>query len=298
MQRDPLNPLLEPGCSAAASRYECPSLAELPGALRQPWIVPNPKNPSGTVEKYTFRSELLKSERVLSVYTPPGYRADGPPYALVVVFDGAAYLSVVPTPTILDNLIATGQIPPTVAVFVTNPSQEARNKELPPNPDFADFLAKELIPWVHSHFNATTDPSMTVVAGSSFGGLAATYAGLRHPEVFGRVLCQSGSFWWAPGRAADPTPDATTETGWLAKEFIKSPVLPLKFWMEAGVFEVDSMGIGGSILETSRQMRDVLLAKGYEVQYQQFAGGHEYLNFRGTFADGLIALIGPNATAK
>jgi enterochelin esterase family protein len=45
-------------------------------------------------------------------------------------------------------------------------------------------------------------------------------------------------------------------------------------------------------LETSRHMRDVLLAKGYEAHYSQFAGGHEYLNFRGTFADGLIALIG------
>jgi len=139
-----------------------------------------------------------------------------------------------------------------------------------------------------------------VVAGSSFGGLAATYAGLRHSEIFGKVLCQSGSFWWAPdhGSTSDPTPDATTETGWLAKQFIKSPLLPLTFWIEAGVFEVDARGIGGANLETSRQMRDVLLAKGYEVHYLQFAGGHEYANFRGTFADGLIALIGANATTQ
>jgi enterochelin esterase family protein len=39
-------------------------------------------------------------------------------------------------------------------------------------------------------------------------------------------------------------------------------------------------------------MRDVLLAKGYEVHYQQFVGGHDYLSWRGTFADGLLALIG------
>jgi enterochelin esterase family protein len=47
-----------------------------------------------------------------------------------------------------------------------------------------------------------------------------------------------------------------------------------------------------NVLETSRHMRDVLLAKGYEVHYQQFVGGHDYLSWRGTFADGLIALIG------
>jgi enterochelin esterase-like enzyme len=64
--------------------------------------------------------------------------------------------------------------------------------------------------------------------------------------------------------------------------------------MDAGVFEVDQFGTGGMVLETSRHMRDVLLAKGYEVHYQQFVGGHDYLSCRGTFADGLIALMRRN----
>jgi len=34
--------------------------------------------------------------------------------------------------------------------------------------------------------------------GSSPGGLAATYAAYRHPEMFGNVLSQSGSYWWTP----------------------------------------------------------------------------------------------------
>jgi hypothetical protein len=51
------------------------------------------------------------------------------------------------------------------------------------------------------------------------------------------------------------------ETGWLAKEF-RAPKLPLRFWMDAGVFEVDSNGAGAGILEPSRHMRDVLLARG------------------------------------
>ena len=176
-------------------------------------------------------------------------------------------------------------------VPIGNPSQETRNKELPPNPQFADCLVTELLPWVHEHYSVTKDPSLTTVAGSSYGGIAATYAGLRHSKVFGNVLCQSGSFWWAPGRTG-PDVDATTETGWLAKEFIKSPKLPLRFWMDAGAFEVDSRGNGGAILEPSRHMRDVLLAKGYEVQHHQFNSGHDYLNWRGTLADGLIALVG------
>jgi enterochelin esterase-like enzyme len=84
----------------------------------------------------------------------------------------------------------------------------------------------------------------------------------------------------------------TTETGWMAKRFIASSKLPLRFYLDAGSFEFDSNGTGGGILETSRDMRDVLLAKGYEVYYQQFVGGHDYLGWRGTFADGLMDLIG------
>ena len=167
-------------------------------------------------------------------------------------------------------------------------------RELRPNPDFPAFLASELLPWIRGRYHVTADPRLTVVAGSSLGGLTATYAALRHPEHFGNVLCQSGDFSWAPDHvhAMGRMADATTETGWLAKEFIRSPKLPIKFHMEAGTFEVDQAGTGGNILETSRHMRDVLLAKGYEVHYQQFLGGHDYLSWRGLFADGLIALIG------
>ena len=291
MQADPLNPNRW-GCQPAATRLECQSMLELPGAPPQPWIVHRSETPAGKIEKHTIKSEFLNNERNLSVYTPPGYRPDGPAYALLLLFDESVYLNNVPTPVILDNLIAASKIPPMVAVLIANPSQETRNKELPPNPQFADFLAKELMPWVHAHYSATTDPLQTVVAGSSYGGIAATYAGLRHSEIFGNVLCQSGSFWWAPDHNGGPNTEATTETGWLAKEFIKSPKLPLKFWMDAGVFEVDTRGVGGAILEPSRHMRDVLLAKGYEVNYQQFNSGHDYLNWRGTLADGLISLIG------
>ena len=297
LQGDPMNPRRWGCTQPTATRHDCQSMAELPGAPPQPWIVRNDQNPAGKVHKHKIASTLLKNERNLSVYTPPDYRANGKPYALLVLFDEGAYLNNVPTPVILDNLIAAGKIPPMVAVLIANPSQETRSKELPPNPQFADFLATELLPWVREHYSVTSDPKLTTVGGSSFGGIAATYAGLRHSKIFGNVLCQSGSFWWAPERMG-PDADATTETGWLAKEFIKSPKLPLKFWMDAGVFEVDSRGGGGAILEPSRHMRDVLLAKGYEVHYQQFNSGHDYLNWRGTLADGLIALVGTDSARR
>ncbi len=41
----------------------------------------------------------------------------------------------------------------------------------------------------------TADPARTIVGGSSYGGLAAAFAGLRASDIFGNVLLQSGSFW-------------------------------------------------------------------------------------------------------
>jgi enterochelin esterase-like enzyme len=66
----------------------------------------------------------------------------------------------------------------------------------------------------------------------------------------------------------------------------------VRFYLQAGSFEVDKEGTGGNILEATRALRDVLTAKGYEVHFQQFVGGHDDLSWRGTFADGLIGLLG------
>src|SRR5262249_38199867 len=105
------------------------------------------------------------------------------------------------------------------------------------------------------------------------------------PEVFGNVLSQSGSFWWSPDRG--------TESGWLLREYAATPQRPLRFYLDAGQMETTLVGeAGSSILLSNRHLRDVLTAKGYKVKYQEFRGGHEPLNWRGTFADGLIALLG------
>jgi enterochelin esterase-like enzyme len=285
-QADPLNPhhwFENPG----NTKFEYQSMLEMPDAKPQPYIAKRDGVPAGKVEKKRIKSELLKNERDLSIYTPPGYRRDGPPSGLLVVFDEGAYLTLVPTPVILDNLLFEKKISPMVAVLIANPDQDTRTRELPPNPDFADFLNNELITWVRANYNVTKDPKQIVVAGSSFGGIASVYAGLRHPETFGNILCQSGSFWWSA-----PKPEPYAEPNFLAKEFVKSPKLPLRFYMDAGSFEVDLNGGGGAILEPSRHMRDVLLAKGYEVHYQENVGGHDYLSWRGSLADGLIALVG------
>ncbi len=291
-------------------------MVELPGAVLQPWITRNAVTKPGRLESHRFKSDILENGRDVCVYVPAEYRRDGAPCALLVLFDGRAYSTLVPTPIILDNLIAASMIPPTIAVLI---GDTERGRELVPRPELADSIANELVPWIRTQYHVSTDPNWTIVGGSSAGGFVAIYTALHHPEVFGNVLGQSPAAFRSPQlrqymaeRAPASVPGGrdrhdleelqdrgTSETtGWLAKEVIDRPKMPLRFYLDAGLFEVDFTGSAIGILESTRYVRDVLRAKGYDVQYQMYVGGHEYLNWRGTLADGLIGLLGRDRPSK
>ena len=115
------------------------------------------------------------------------------------------------------------------------------------------------------------------------GGLAAACAAYQHPETFGKVLAQSGSFYRAQ---SDGEPE------WLARQFVQSKQLPLDFYLEVGLLETSSIpSRDPSMLTSSRHLRDVLLAKGYRVDYHEHFSGHEHLAWRATFGEGLIELL-------
>ena len=194
-QRDPLNPksFFEAPDDPDVPAHRGVSKLELPDAPPQPWADKRANVPAGKIAKQKFASALLENSRDISIYTPPGYAKDAPPYDLLFVFDGDTYINVVPTPTTLDNLIADKRIAPTVAVIIGN-AHGARDVELPCNATFADFLHAELMTWVRRAYNVTGDPRHVTIGGSSYGGLAATYAAFRHLETFGNVLSQSGSY--------------------------------------------------------------------------------------------------------
>jgi len=113
---------------------------------------------------------------------------------------------------------------------------------------------------------------------------------LRCSEIFGKVLCQTGSFWWKP--------EGDTEYEWLARQFALSPRLPLSFLLEVGLLETGTdSGDEPSQLIASRHMRDVLQATGYTVQYAEYSGGHDLVCLQGSLADGWQALMGRNGIA-
>ena len=135
------------------------------------------------------------------------------------------------------------------------------------------------------------------IGGASLGGLQAAFVGLKHSEVFGNVLSQSGSFQWKP--------EGEKESEWLTRQFAASPRLPLRFSLEAGLLEgtwwwrsLVPMPANGpplvdpTTLAANINLRDTLQSKGYAVHYTEFNGNHGMLNWRGTLASHLIALVG------
>ena len=285
---DPLNPsqfIYHKDDEIPNDRDVVVSILELPDAPSQPYTTSRLGEAKGQLEMHRLRSHILDNERRVWVYTPPGYATSNEPYDLLLLFDGLAYIDLVPTPIILDNLINEDRIPPLVAILPDSLDQETRNRELPCHQPFVEFLTQELMPWVHEHYHVTSNPSRSIVAGSSYGGLAAAFVGLRASEHFGNVLSQSGSFWWN----RDSEDDIPQE--WLIQQFITSPCLPLRFYLEVGLKEkwgrVD-------MVPCNRHFRDILTLKGYETTYTEFNGGHDYICWRGSFADGLLALLGNN----
>ena len=141
------------------------------------------------------------------------------------------------------------------------------------------FLPGSLYLGLVENYHATAQSEKTVVAGSSLGGLAAIYAALEHPEVFGKVISLSGSFWWKPTGSSDAE--------WLTNLVRTSPRLPLRFYLEVGLMESQSMQI-----DTNRRMRDALIEKGYPVGYFEYDGGHSFLTWSGGMVNGLETLMG------
>ncbi|MEV0897565.1 enterochelin esterase [Actinoplanes sp. NPDC049802] len=264
---DPLNPVTFP-----QERPPHKSVAAAPAATPEPrWWRPDPAGPAGIVD------ETTAGGRRVWRYRPPGHTADAGPYPLLVLLDGDLWAPLLPVAPILDNLIAAGRIPPVVALLPDGADHATRSTEYACHPGHAEFLAtlpgtagRDLAP--------TTDPSRTVIAGQSLGGLMAAFTAMTHPNRFGNVLSQSGAFWWKSHTPGDE------EAEWLAHHIAVTDRRPIRWHVEVGLDEWVT-------LRPNRHLRDVLLARGYPVTYAEFAGGHDRLCWRERLGDALTNLF-------
>jgi len=274
---DPLNP------SALGVRGDV-SVVTLPDAPPEAWLARRPGVSEGRLDAQSIRSTVLGDSRRVTVYTPAGYDAMKVQARLLFVFDGDYFASDLRVPTILDNLHHERRVPPTIAVFVDG--QATRDRDYLNSAPFADFVVKELHPWVTSRYRVTRDPRYTAVAGASFGALQAAFIALRNPAIFGSVLSQSGAFWppaaWSP---AMPAWQVLERDSAIIDDYVRTPRQPIRFYMDCGLYEP-------AMLAGNRRLRDVLRSKGYAVTYVERAGTHNGLAWRQSIGEGIVALLG------
>ncbi len=124
---------------------------------------------------------------------PNGYEKETTSFNLVVLTDGFWYHNLLSAQNVFDNLINDKKVEPFVVVMIDT-SSEDRYNELTCSDKMSDFICCELIKWIRENYNVNEDAAKTTIGGLSLGGLMAAYLALKHSEVFGNALCQSGSF--------------------------------------------------------------------------------------------------------
>jgi enterochelin esterase-like enzyme len=104
------------------------------------------------------------------------------------------------------------------------------------------------------------------------GNCDCLFTALRLPQVFRKVLSQSGAF-------------IAPDYQFVVVDLVRNGPRPeIDIWMDAGRLEW--------LLEGNRQMYALLQEKKYRIKYHEFSGGHNYTAWRDDVWYGLEALYG------
>ena len=251
---------------------------------QQAYNVAAPYDPATVKVAEDQRGEVIKfmmqestrypgTEREILVYVPQQYR-DTAPACLLVCMDGILYDAT----TVLDNLIASGEMPVTIGVFINpgvvydenkNVVRYNRCKEFDSTDDtWAQFIEQEVLPQVRTlktqdgrAINISTDPNDCAITGASSGGIAAFTAAWNRPDMFSRVYTTVGTFVAMRGGHEYPAVVRKTEPK------------PLRIYMQDGWYDVWNP-IFGEWFEYNLLMESAFNFAGYEAFHVWNRGNH------------------------
>ncbi|MCP4654401.1 MAG: esterase family protein [bacterium] len=180
---DPLNPRTLTGSG------NLPSVLTTPG-WKEPSHLREPTGRRGRLETFTWGSAVLRNEREVTIYLPPGYEAGEKRYPLVVVNYGNQALDQGKWADSLDNLVGKS-VAALIAAFVPRVSFDEYG---PGVTQFTDAIAQELIPEVDRRYRTLPGAENRAMTGVASGGFATAFLALRKPAVVGKVAVQSFYF--------------------------------------------------------------------------------------------------------
>jgi enterochelin esterase-like enzyme len=226
-----------------------------------------------------FRSQFLPDARDIIVYLPPGYE-DHPAQTFSVLylqdgqnlFDGRT--SYIPGRTWAvreqaDEAIQAGEVEPLIIVGIYN-AGERRVAEYTHDRDpqlgggeaanYGRLVTEDLIPWITAHYRVRAGRENNGIGGSSLGGLASLYLGLRFSQHFSKLAVLSPSVWWNRKSILRTVTECAPAIG-------ERP----RIWLDAGDQE------GRQTLENAELLKQTLIANdwkpGESLHFERVAGG-------------------------
>lgn len=180
---------------------------------------------TGDLDIVPLTSAVYGNTRNLRVWLPPGYHdpANTKTYPVLYLFDAQllfdrctapGQIGEVQVDEALTDLIGRHAIEPIIVVAIDNAGAQRMHEYAPysnptlpaddPSPlegkRIPEFLAKDVLPFVASHYRVTKGREHTGVGGYSLGAVAALTSLLERPDLFGLGLLESTSLQLGNGR--------------------------------------------------------------------------------------------------
>ncbi len=260
---DPTNPNLE------LRRWGATSIFIVPDGETKAVFEDRPV-PHGTVHVNYYDSTNLKSQRMVYVYTPPGYESGGKKYPVLYLLHGngqieASWVATGRANVILDNLLADGKMRPMVVVMpfghVRREIKVAAADPAPVPGADAAAMEKELItavkPLVEGKYRVLTDRKHRAIGGLSMGAAQSLQIGLHNLDLFSNVAAFSGGGNRAEWEKAD---------GAVLKQKLKV------LWLGCGTEDAAYAGVKG--------MHELLAKKDVPHVWNESGAGHSWPNWQ------------------
>jgi len=221
--------------------------------------LPQPGVPKGKlIGPLEFKSKVIAGTvRRYWIYVPVKYDANNPPN-LLVFQDGQRAINPqgpLNIPVVLDNLIAKGDIPATLGVFITpgntgtehypdnlgtgNPNHRAPEYDALSDA-YTRMLIDEILPEVAKSYKFTDDPKRRAIGGTSSGAICAWTVAWHRPDAFGNVISMIGSYTsigYHPATATEPMiPGGDTYPGLIRK----NPIRPIRIFLQDGTNDLNN----------------------------------------------------------
>jgi enterochelin esterase-like enzyme len=270
---DPLNKVI------AHDPFGANSVCQGFGYERPEWATHDPLSRVGTLEAKQVESSAFQGQRDIQVYLPATFRRNRR-YPLLIVHDGDDYLRYADLKIVLDNLTHRLEIPSMIVALTQSPDRLA---EYGGNDKHAQFLVKDLLPFMSAEYPLMDSADSRCLMGASFGGVATLHTAWRHPDAFGCLLLQSGSFAFSDlGRhKRGPVFDPVVR---FMNEFREHPCRPAdRIFMSCGVYE--------SLIYENRSLVPHLQSKGVDLRFEEARDAHNWENWRDRLRIGLSWLM-------